>query len=144
MVQWFEETEEGRKGLYAANPYRMTVTRDYQLTAVVLASGYCSDSVDMTVLADAHLSLNMVHSAPGVCKDGGLDTLSVDTSSTGKIYFPEKYVISIQSSTDSVHFSEVARNVTEYVAEVTEQTYFRTVINYGKHQAVSKVLKVRV
>ena len=144
VVQWFEETGEGRKGLNVGNPYRMTITRDYQLTAVVLASGYCSDSVDMTVLADAHLSLNLVHSTPGVCKDGGLDTLSIDTSGTGKIYFPEKYVISIQAGTDSVHFSEVARNVTEYVAEVTEPTYFRAVINYGKHQAVSKVLKVRV
>ena len=144
LVEWFEVTEDGRKGLYAANPYMKVVPRDYQLTAVVRATGYCPDSVDMTLLADAHLSLNFVHSTPGVCKDGGKDTLKVDTTGTGKIYFPEKYIISFQASTDSIHFSEIARGVTEFEADVTESTYFRAVINYGKHQAVSKVLKVRV
>lgn len=144
LVQWFEKTEDGRKGLTVANPYSMTVTRDYQLTGVAIASGYCPDSVDMTVLADAHLSLNFVHSTPGVCRDGGKDTLKVDTTGTGKIYFPEKYIISFQASTDSIHFSEIARGVTEFEADVTEPTYFRAVINYGKHQVVSKVLKVRV
>ncbi|MCQ2191778.1 MAG: glycosyl hydrolase family 8 [Paludibacteraceae bacterium] len=143
-IKWYDNTEGDHRNVGSGTPLTIEgVDRDYQLVVEVSAPGYCTDKMQVSILADAKAMVSLSADSLYNCLKDVSNRLTVDTAGTGKVRFPDKYKIEIMASTDGGEtYTAMASNVVDHMVALEKKTTYKAVVTYGSQKAESDAVTI--